>query len=536
MTEPIFIESPAIGDGGWWPVVRARLYRRRHALVLGLLIWFWVAMFFRLGALRHDRYWTFAFDLGLFDQAIWLIAHGKQPFMTLRGLDVWGHHGNFVFLLFAPFYWLGAGPKFLLAVQVLSQAAGAVGIYLLARDLLDRARWLAVGLSVAMLAHPSMQFLVWEYFHPETLAIGPIVLAYWALRSGHRKTFWSMAVLAMACKEDVALFFAMLGLLWMAWQRRYRLGGLIAGVGVAWYLAVTKILIPWRNPAGPFYEGHFFFNYGGSVGGIVKNLFTNPTKFWRDGTAGGRRQMYIRLWAPLAFVPFLAPEVLALGLPMLVVVILAGIPWVQDYRYHYMAILVAVTFLATVEAVRRLRVPWRRNVVVSVVLITSIWGSYAWGAGPYSKQWKVGYWPHSPNESAVDILVGATESLDLWPRPQARANAVAMIPKGASVSAAWSVAAHLSHRTSVYEWPNPWIGTNWGICNYDNLHDPAGVEWFIVEREQLRDDPMAQSLLDRLLRSEFEIRLEEDGVVTAQRVRPPETPRSPAPTSCRDIR
>jgi hypothetical protein len=352
---------------------------------------------------------------------------------------------------------------------------------------------------------------------------------------GHRKTFWCMAVLAMASKEDVTLVFVMLGLLWMVWKRRYRLGGLIAGVGALWYLAVTKILIPLRNPAGPFYEGHFFFNYGGSIGGVVKNLFTNPTKFWRDLTAGNRRQMYIRLWAPVAFVPFLAPEVLLIAGPMLGAIVLAGIPWVQDYRYHYMAIPLAITFIATVEAVRRLKVPWRRNVVVVVILATSVIGSLSWGVGPYSKQWDQGYWPRSREEGYLDVLFGSLESMDRWPKSLAKKRAVEMVPSSASVSASWNVNPHLSHRTLVYEWPNPWIGSNWGICGYDNLHDPAIVQWFIIDRDYLANDPGQLALLNRLLRAEFVVRGEEAGVVTAERVRPPETPRSPAPKRCRTL-
>jgi len=37
-------------------------------------------------------------------------------------------------VLFVPFYWLGAGPLFLLSAQVVVQASGAIAVYLLARD------------------------------------------------------------------------------------------------------------------------------------------------------------------------------------------------------------------------------------------------------------------------------------------------------------------------------------------------------------------------------------------------------------------
>ena len=35
--------------------------------------------------MMYDRFWTTGYDLGIFDQATWLVAHGKT-FITIRGL------------------------------------------------------------------------------------------------------------------------------------------------------------------------------------------------------------------------------------------------------------------------------------------------------------------------------------------------------------------------------------------------------------------------------------------------------------------
>ena len=47
----------------------------------------------------------------------WLVSRGGDTFMSVRGLDVWGHHVNLIAFAFAPAYWLGAGPEFLYVVQ-----------------------------------------------------------------------------------------------------------------------------------------------------------------------------------------------------------------------------------------------------------------------------------------------------------------------------------------------------------------------------------------------------------------------------------
>ena len=58
-------------------------------------------VFGRLVVLRHQRFGTFDFDLGIYDQAVWLLAHG-HGFDTVRGLGVFGNHVNLAFFLLVP--------------------------------------------------------------------------------------------------------------------------------------------------------------------------------------------------------------------------------------------------------------------------------------------------------------------------------------------------------------------------------------------------------------------------------------------------
>ena len=53
---------------------------------------------------------------------------------------------------------------------------------LLGRDVL-RSRWCGVALAVALLLNPTYQWLMWEFFHPDAVAIGPLLFAYWAARA-----------------------------------------------------------------------------------------------------------------------------------------------------------------------------------------------------------------------------------------------------------------------------------------------------------------------------------------------------------------
>ena len=123
---------------------------------LGAMVVGWSLIFIHLGFQRHDRFGTFGFDLGIYDQAIWLLSRFKDPFVTIRGLHYFEHHVNLITVLFVPAYWLGAGPSFLYLVETVWMALGAVPLFLLARDRL-RSGWLAVAVAGCFLLYPSLE-------------------------------------------------------------------------------------------------------------------------------------------------------------------------------------------------------------------------------------------------------------------------------------------------------------------------------------------------------------------------------------------
>jgi uncharacterized membrane protein len=54
----------------------------------------YVVLFGDLTWRQQSNYGTFGFDLGIFDQEIWLASHFKHTFITVRGLDMWANHVN----------------------------------------------------------------------------------------------------------------------------------------------------------------------------------------------------------------------------------------------------------------------------------------------------------------------------------------------------------------------------------------------------------------------------------------------------------
>ncbi len=491
-------------------------WRPKPVAALGVVVLTWIVIFGRLAALRQDRFGTFGFDLGIYDQATWLVANFKTPFMTTRGIDVFGHHATFILYLFAPGYWLGWGPRFLTFAGVVGQASGAIAVYLIARDLIrsHAARWLGVALAGVYLLHPTSGWLVWEQFHPDSFSIAPLLFAYWALRTNRWKVMWPALVVAIFCKEDMATAVAILGIL-LCFRKEWRRGITVVVGAAAWYLAVNKLLIPWRNGGdAAFYTKEFFGELGTSPFEVIKNLVVHPGRSHTATKLFGpaRRTYYWSMFSPsLVVVPFLRFDALLIGIPMLIINVISAQSFTYDYRYHYAALpLVAIT-AATVEAVAAM-VRWSRTrdvavyAMVGALVIATLWAYRVDGVGPGTRAFRRGAWPIHADENVFDLVRGIDSSSD--ERARALNAALQSVPETAATSASYSLVPHVSDRRVAFEFPNPWLPSNWGIEDR-HQRDPAEVKYLFVDRaiySGTSDFDVAQrELLGYLLLNEFVI-------------------------------
>ena len=467
--------------------------------VLGAMVLGWSAVFITLGWLRQARFATFSFDLGIYDQGVWLLSRFHDPFVTVRGLELFGHHVNPILFAFVPFYWLGAGPLFLLSVQVVVQASGAIAVYLLARDRIHD-RWLAVALAAVLLLNPTYQFLTWEFFHPDALAIAPLLFAYWAARAERWRLFVAFAVIAVACKEDVALALAIMGVL-IAFRGHRKIGIVVLGASLAWYAFATRVVIPLSNGIGPFYDS-LFGSLGKNPVEVGTHLVTHPRQAVDLATEHDRVSYYEMMFAPVAFLPLLAIPTLLIAGPMLAVNVFSSLPYLREIRYHWSSLVLAGIILATVEAIAWVakRWPGLLRFLVGLVVATSLAATVAWGPSPISTKYHSGLWALQEDRQA------------------AKEAAVARIPDGEATSAIYNLLPHVAHRDQIYDFPVPWRNVNWGVQG-EHLDNPASVRWILVDRREISADD--QLLLKRLFAREFKVVYHRDDILVARRVHAP---------------
>ncbi len=484
-----------------------RVARTTHpaTVVLGIAIVLWIAVFGVLVWRRQVLYGTIDFDLGIHDQSIWQLSRGHW-FTTVRGLPIFGHHATFGYFLLVPFYWLGAGPQFINLFQVVVLALGAIPIYLLARDRLTNP-WAALIPALVWLLQPAVQWFAWETFHPEVIAIVAVLCAYLAAERNRVGWYWVFVFLAIIWKEDLALLFIGLGLLYLL-RRRWRLGGATIAVGAIWFAAFAMVMVP-HLAGGETVYGPLYGTLGDSPSQVARTAVTDPGAVASRLKTNGAGSYAVQLLAPMAFTPLAAPGLLLLGVPQAVVNLLSTANFTWDVRYHYAALPVVALALGMVEGIALLDRRFRRRagprwVALGVTLACALFATHAWGPSPVSVRYHDGYWP----DTRYDYGTAAKD------------RAVAAIPSGAAASADYNLVPHLAHRPIIYTFPNPWISVNYGTSGNTAHGNAADVDWIAVNTYVL--DAPSQALLSELIgRGEFVVDSVDDGVTVAHRVKPP---------------
>jgi uncharacterized membrane protein len=462
-------------------------------------------VFGRLGVQHHRNFGTWSYDMGIYDQGFWLVSRGGQSFMTVRGMEFWGHHLNLIVAAFVPFYWLGAGPAFLYIAQATGLAVAAFPIYLIARDRFAKP-WMGLLFAVVYLMYAPIQWMSWANFHPESLVIAPLLYAWWFASHRRWRAMFVALLIALAIREDAALVVIMLGLVLAIMYRRGkgdhhdRMMALATCVlGFAWYAVATRFVIPHFNQGKqPFYIQYFYSNYGKDMPEIIQTMIRHPNRVIADATQPDRLRFYRDLALPLGGLPVVAPLALFMAVPQLLASVIGLSPYARSIHYQYTAMMIAPLIIAAIEGARVL---WRFKVMRAVLPIWLLGCAYMTNVA----------WSPSPIGDFYVVWAQPT------PRHEAMREALKLVPDDASVAATYTLLPHLSHRAQIYDWPNPWVPSYWGNDDRFRLPDPSTIDYIVLDRTQV--GPAQQALVAGLIApgGPYEVLFDADDVLVARR-------------------
>jgi uncharacterized membrane protein len=343
--------------------------RNQQRIAWGLLVVFMLIYAVDMShqaVLRYDTFKATAFDLGNMDQVLWNTIHGRFFQFTNQAADWYGPptrlaiHFEPIILPLSLLYLFHADPRILLVFQTLVLVAGAVPVFLLTRKYLRDWPLLAAFMAGAYLLSPALLGLNIFDFHPVALATPLLLYALLALEYKRYIWFLIACIFAAACKEDVPLAVAGLGIL-VVWKYKLpRLGTVLIVGGLLWSLLAFKEIIPHFYPG--LQGNNYWYRYeelGSSPGAAIENILLHPWILFTTFITLDRIYYLFGLVRSAGFLALLAPEWLIPALPSLAVNLLSTDSLLYSGVFHYNAVIIPFVMLASIHGTRRLIAIWQ---------------------------------------------------------------------------------------------------------------------------------------------------------------------------------
>ena len=358
-------------------VERASLLVRLEAMapmLLAAIIVLWVAVVFAASVYKYVNFGQ-GYDQIDFEQAIWNTTQGhvmEDSRFNFTG-SVFGMDWMPMLFFFVPVYAVIPSAIALFFLQIVASALGAVPVYWIARDKLG-SKVVGLGAAMVFLLYPTLLHTALNPFQVRLFAVTLLLFAFYYFEKGNWKLFALTAGVAMLARTDVSLVVAMFGIYALLTRRKwpYVIGPLVAGLG---YFAISTFLIvpafaypgAFSRPAGPVadpmacwpcgtnpivaYYGHL----GSSGPEILSYIVTHPVQVAQLMFTGPKIEYILSLLLPLAFLPLLAPRLLVLVIPTLVLNLLSLRASQFSYKSHYSLLMIPGLFAAAIYGADNLR-------------------------------------------------------------------------------------------------------------------------------------------------------------------------------------
>jgi uncharacterized membrane protein len=433
--------------------------------------------------LRHRLIQSTAFDLGIYDNLMFNVIHGrffKSPVLFGPGkFSYIAGHAEYVMVLFAPLYALKPGAETLLWMQAAILGGAAIPLYLFARYFVTRGPALLIALAYLMFA--PLHGPSFYDFHWLPVAIFFHFWLYYAIAA--RKTWLSVAMLLVlfATREDVAVGLAMLGVFLFITGARVRFGLVLSAVSGIWF-GINKFIIMPHAGAWWFESiySELFADGKSSYGSVILTLASNPvfalTTFIRENKLAYGFHMV----APLAFLPLRKPVFVLLLIPGAFFTLLTTAYWpTVSIAFQYTSHWIPYLFLTVVLGLWLFKFEADGKAKFYAALITMVFAvlsqSYNFGAVLQREGFVGGF-------SRVQFTMSDAE----LKRYQALMQAIAPIPKEASVAAGEYLNPHISARKDAY------------VFRYD----VGPVDYLLFSRLELNSD-LRRTLNDKFQKDTY---------------------------------
>lgn len=439
-------------------VVRSWLKDPRAWGIVALLLVFG-SVFASISLVNHACFRTFAYDLGIFNHAMYGFAHWKfLPFSLSWGgneVNYFGDHFGVLSVLMAQSYWI-FGNQALLIMQILGFLAGSVGVY-------RYAHWKGAGNLIAFTG--MVHYLgIWGItsalafdFHYNAFAAA--LLPWFVLAYEQKRRVLSILWLLMMlfAKDNMAIWmaFVILGLEvnqgFSGIPQRLKFFLPVFTLCIAYFLTIEALVIPNLVTDPGLDPLRWYDHLGKSPGEIIKFMLSHPIdtiKMMWINTSGDqsyngiKQETWFMITVSGGLCLLVRPAFALMLVPVLLQKLLSNKMNLWGISYQYSVEFVPVLALAFVDTGRRLNKCWQQWIMSALVILPTYYFHFRKLEDRTSKWYhplEHQFYLPAHYESAVDRTKVET--------------ALQLVPDDAIVSAGSNLVPRLAFRDRIYLFP-----------------------------------------------------------------------------------
>lgn len=381
------------------------------------------------------RYLSFSapgFDFGIFTQMFESMRKHGSMVTTYERSKVMTHlhvHFSPVYYLMLPLYCLFPSPVTLQVEQALVVALGLLPLYGLCRTK-GLSQGASVCLGAAYLLFPALSGSTFYDLHENCFLAFALLLTVYGAEAGKEGWFWLGAALTLSVKEDAGIYLAFLGLYYLLSRQRVKQSAALLAAAVAVFALTTGYVTAHGDGVISSRFSNLVPNAEDGMLAVIRTAITHPGYLLTQCFTEAKVQYLLFMLLPMAplLVSYKNPAQFLLLGPMLLLNVLPAYKYQYDisFQYHFgssaLLFVFAVLTLSQME-LRRQRAGALAAAAVSCVLFC---GANLGRLG-YLERYLSGRETYIQMEQALDT-----------------------IPEEASVSASWTLVAHLSGHEVLY--------------------------------------------------------------------------------------
>lgn len=370
--------------------------------------------------LNLNRYWQFEsgyYDLGIFDTAIWKVAHFQTPIidhLVVGGKHIFADHFHPSIFLFSPIYWFTSKTEALLIAQDIVVGLSGLILYLIGKKLLKNG-FLSFSILIAYFLFQGLQNAVMFDFHEVTVMTLFLMLTYWSIFNNKKMSYFFFLMITLGFKESLFALGIGISIFIFFYKKEWRKIALISFfISLLWGLIAIKIIIPF------FSGGIYLYSLD------TKNLFE---LFQRLFTPFIKIKTVFLSLLSFGFLPILSPKLFPLiflhyGIRFINP---AGERW--DLGLHYNAEIAPTLAIASLMGLGFIKKYSKKLAFITAILtiIISIILHRFVLRGPFGLTYNPAFYKHTANFNFLREMI-------------------AVVPKNASVTAQNNLAGYFSHQ------------------------------------------------------------------------------------------